>query len=181
MRNLRRPSPALVISIVALFVALGGTGYAAITITGKQVQDSSLTGKDVKNKSLTKRDFKGSVRGPHGATGPVGAKGDSGAKGDPGVSATRLWAVVNTNGTLQRGSNVASTGKLSGLGNYQVLFNQDISGCEYSVNVGGADITSSTGIASAVRRLDQPTGVQVSTSDFDGAQADRSFHLAVHC
>ena len=29
MRKLATPSPALVISMVALFVALGGTGYAA--------------------------------------------------------------------------------------------------------------------------------------------------------
>ena len=29
MLSLRRPSPALVISVIALFVALGGTSYAA--------------------------------------------------------------------------------------------------------------------------------------------------------
>jgi hypothetical protein len=81
MRNLRRPSPALVISIVAIFVALGGTGYAAIKITGKQIKDSSLTGKDVKNRSLTKKDFKGSVTGPRGAQGAQGGTGPTGPAG----------------------------------------------------------------------------------------------------
>jgi hypothetical protein len=55
-----RPSPALVISLIALFVSLGGAGYAAVTVTGKNVKNSSLTGKDVKNSSLTGKDVKNS-------------------------------------------------------------------------------------------------------------------------
>jgi hypothetical protein len=53
-------SPALVISLIALFVSLGGAGYAAVTVTGKDVKNSSLTGKDVKNSSLTGKDVKNS-------------------------------------------------------------------------------------------------------------------------
>lgn len=44
--RLGKPSPALAISLIALFVSLGGTGYAAIEITGKNVKHSSLTGSD---------------------------------------------------------------------------------------------------------------------------------------
>jgi hypothetical protein len=55
-----RPSPALVISLVALFVSIGGIGYAATTITGKNVKNGSLTGADVKNSSLTGKDVKNS-------------------------------------------------------------------------------------------------------------------------
>jgi hypothetical protein len=51
-RRVPRPSVALVVAFVALFSALGGTGYAALKITGKNVENSSLTGADVKNKSL---------------------------------------------------------------------------------------------------------------------------------
>ena len=40
-----RPNYSNVISTVALFVALGGTSYAALTVTGKNVRNSSLTGK----------------------------------------------------------------------------------------------------------------------------------------
>jgi hypothetical protein len=54
------PSPALVISLIALFVSLGGAGYAAVTVTGKNVKDSSLTGKDIKNSSVTGKDVKNS-------------------------------------------------------------------------------------------------------------------------
>jgi Collagen triple helix repeat (20 copies) len=84
-----RPSPALVISVIALFGALGGTGYAALNITGKDVKNSSLTGKDVRDKSLTKKDFKGLVRGargPEGPAGPPGPTGPPGASGAPGAA-----------------------------------------------------------------------------------------------
>jgi hypothetical protein len=82
--RLLRVSPALVIAMLALFVALTGTAVATTSalITGKQIKNSSITGLDVKNKSLTPKDFKGSVRGPRGLTGPKGDKGD---KGDPGA------------------------------------------------------------------------------------------------
>jgi hypothetical protein len=47
MRSLarRRPSPSMLVALLALFVALGGTSYAALTITGKNVRNGSLTGK----------------------------------------------------------------------------------------------------------------------------------------
>jgi len=43
---------ANVISLVALFAALGGGAYAAATITGADVVNNSLTGKDIKERSL---------------------------------------------------------------------------------------------------------------------------------
>ena len=58
----RRPSPALVISLIALFVSLGGGAYA-LTVTGGQVKNSSLTGADVRNNSLTGRDVRESRLG----------------------------------------------------------------------------------------------------------------------
>jgi hypothetical protein len=59
----RRPSPALVISVVALFLALGGTAYA-LTITGADVKNGSLTGADIRNRSLTDDDLHGrSIKG----------------------------------------------------------------------------------------------------------------------
>jgi hypothetical protein len=100
LRN-HRPTPALVVSLIALFVALSGTGYAALAITSKNVKDETLTTKDVKNNSLTGKDvrdgslgasdFGGSLpagaqgeRGPAGPAGPAGPKGDRGAEGPAG-------------------------------------------------------------------------------------------------
>ena len=81
-----RQSPALVVAMLALFVAMGGTAIAAgsAVITGKQIKNNSITGADVKNKSLTARDFRGSVRGPRGPAGPAGPQGTQGPKGDKG-------------------------------------------------------------------------------------------------
>lgn len=57
-RRIPRPTPALVIAIVALFAALGGTSYAAAKITGKMIANSTITGPDVKNKSLGPSELK---------------------------------------------------------------------------------------------------------------------------
>jgi hypothetical protein len=57
-RRVPRPSIALVVAFVALFAALGGTGYAALTITGKNIQNETVTGADVDNKSLSYKEFK---------------------------------------------------------------------------------------------------------------------------
>jgi hypothetical protein len=42
MRRIRRPSPALVISLLALFVALGGTAVAAAIVPRARVADNAL-------------------------------------------------------------------------------------------------------------------------------------------
>ena len=98
----RRPSPATGLSLLALFVALGGTSYAAISIGSAQVKNNSLTSADIKNNavksidvrngSLLAKDFKPGqlvagapgASGPPGPVGPAGPAGPAGAKGDPG-------------------------------------------------------------------------------------------------
>jgi hypothetical protein len=52
-RLLRRPSPATVISLIALFVALGGSGYAAVKISGKNIANKSIAGSKLKNRTIT--------------------------------------------------------------------------------------------------------------------------------
>jgi hypothetical protein len=52
-----RPSPAMVVALIALFVALGGSGYAAVqfkknSIPGKALKRNSVTGKQVRESSL---------------------------------------------------------------------------------------------------------------------------------
>ena len=49
------PSPALVISLLALFVALGGTGYAASKVNGKNIKSGTLRGKALKNRTVPGR------------------------------------------------------------------------------------------------------------------------------
>jgi hypothetical protein len=51
-----RPSPALIISVIALIVATSGTAVAtASLITGKQIKDRSITAKDLATGAVTAR------------------------------------------------------------------------------------------------------------------------------
>jgi hypothetical protein len=57
--KLRRPSPALVISCIALVVACTGTAFAATIITASsQVKNNTLLSADIKDGSLQGRDIK---------------------------------------------------------------------------------------------------------------------------
>ena len=93
--SLQRPSPAMAVALLALFVALGGVGYAAVTlprnsvgpkqlkknaVTGKKIKRGAVTSAKVKNFSLLARDFKAGEL-PAGAQGPKGDKGDTGPPG----------------------------------------------------------------------------------------------------
>jgi hypothetical protein len=48
----RRLSYSNVMATLAIFIALGGSSYAALTITGREVKDRSLTQKDLKRNTL---------------------------------------------------------------------------------------------------------------------------------
>jgi hypothetical protein len=95
-----RPSPALVISLVALFLSLGGVGYAAVTITGKNVKNSSLTGKDVKNSSLTGKDVKNdSLTGSdvrESGLGKVPSAAAADAAGSANIAAVQIVTAAGT-------------------------------------------------------------------------------------
>jgi hypothetical protein len=90
------------IALLALFVALGGTSYAAASLPADSVGDAQLkadavTSPKVKNGSLLAADFSAAelatMKGPKGDTGDVGAtgpKGDTGATGPAG--AVRAYA-----------------------------------------------------------------------------------------
>jgi hypothetical protein len=100
----RKPSPATLIALVALFVALGGSSYAALqlprgSVGTKQLKNGAVTSKKVKNNSLRLGDFSASqrsrLRGPKGERGP---QGPAGAAGAPGSAIA--FAHVNPDGTL---------------------------------------------------------------------------------
>jgi hypothetical protein len=93
---------ANVISTLCLFVVLGGSAYAAATITGRQVKDNSLTSADIRNGTLRSADFGRGVIPPagSGAAGAQGPQGERGPQGDPGPGAVPI-ALSMTPGTFQ--------------------------------------------------------------------------------
>jgi hypothetical protein len=111
---MRRPSHGTVVAYVSLFVALGGTSVAAVTIANNAVVSRSIkdgqvktadlaanavTSAKVKAGSLLASDLKAgelpaAVAGPQGPAGAAGPAGTPGVKGDPGAP-----GAPGTNGT----------------------------------------------------------------------------------
>jgi hypothetical protein len=96
---------ALVVALLALVVALGGTSYAAVTLAKnsvgtKQLKNNAVVSAKVKDGSLTAADFAAGQL-PAGAKGEKGAQGAQGAAGAAGPAGTvRGWAYVSSSGTV---------------------------------------------------------------------------------
>jgi hypothetical protein len=121
--KLHLPSPAMGVALLALFVAMGGTGYAALklpknSVTTKQLRKGAVKGSDiaanavtggkVKAGSLTGADFKSGAL-PQGARGPQGTAGAAGAPAFGAVLGRGL-AVPATPSFLAPSGQLASNG-----------------------------------------------------------------------
>jgi hypothetical protein len=106
----------MAVALTALFVALGGTGYATTHFAG-------TAAKGTKTKPTSLRGPRGprGAKGAQGAQGPQGPQGPRGLKGDPGpagAAATALgYAKVNIDGSVDlaesknvKSANVVKTG-----------------------------------------------------------------------
>jgi len=79
------------LALLALFLALGGTSYAAMrlpanSVTTREVKNHSLLGKDLKRGQLVGARGRRGSPGPRGETGSKGATGAQGQKGTTGPS-----------------------------------------------------------------------------------------------
>jgi hypothetical protein len=89
----RRFTPAMIVAMIALAVALSGTAVAGTKlITGNQIKNGTIKLADLH--SSVKTAIKGAAshtsgaQGPQGAQGPAGPQGAAGAKGDTGATGT---------------------------------------------------------------------------------------------
>jgi len=172
------PSPALALAMIALFVALSGTGYAAVKIAR-----NSITSIHVKDRSLLAKDFRaGQLR--RGAVGPVGPAGPTGPAGPAGpAGAAKAYARVLAGGDVDdpraRGVTDGGVSKPS-TGTYCI----DVEGGALNVvatldaagGSGPGEIRASTLLASC------PSGkeVEVQTFDSTGLAADRAFFVLIN-
>lgn len=100
---------ANLVATIAVFVALSGTSYAALVVTGKTVKNGSLTGADVKNRSLgageLSRRARSSLRGSAGSAGPAGPQGATGSVGPAGpAGVAKAYARVAADGSVTNAS-----------------------------------------------------------------------------
>jgi hypothetical protein len=138
-----RPSPALVISILALLVATAGTGYAALklprnSVGSKQIKKNAVNSSKVADRSLRARDFRAGAlptgpQGPKGDQGSPGEQGLQGAKGDPGPAIR--WALFNADGAIAVQSGGISLTSKPGTGDYVLDMGTQVPGHALLVSV----------------------------------------------
>jgi hypothetical protein len=93
-----------------------------------------------------------------------------------------LYAVVNADGTLDRGKGAVASEQLD-TGAYEVLFDRNITTCAFVSTIGTSafESTEAPGEITVAGRVGTTNGVFVDTHDSAGALADRGFHLQVSC
>lgn len=175
-RFVRRPSPALVIACIALFLATGGVSYGLATgsISGREIRNNSVRGKDIRNNTIASRDVK-----PNG----LGGRAVSETKLGPVNSAQGLtyFAVVANNGVTARGRGVASASR-TGAGAYQVIFRRNVRNCAYFATLGAVGATTpNTGQISVGQLASNVNGVVIRTTNGGSQGANKSFHVTVSC
>lgn len=125
-----RPSGPMVVALLALFVALGGTGYAALklpknSVGTKQLQRGAVTGPKIKDNSITGADITESKLGPVPVAGgafnsaKLGgvAASDYVRRGDLQPESLRLVQPTDGSDCVDH-ADVFCSGAVQGLGNY---------------------------------------------------------------
>ena len=176
-RFVRRPSPALLISCIALFVALGGVSYGVATgsIDGREIKNGSIGAKDIKKRSITGNQIGGNRLGG-------GSIKESTLAPVPFANGIGRAAVVSAAGQIVRERGGASSIN-TGPGRYAVSFPGDLRGCIYTATIGGVGAGGpGSGFISVSSLTTNPSSVEVRTAaPADNKPENRSFHLIVAC
>lgn len=167
----KRPSPAMVVAVIALIAALAGTAYAAQRINGGAIMKQTIGGGKLKQKTLTGFQINTNKLG----TVPTAQR-----------ATHTYWAVVNNpagtgNAALARASAEGITVVEAG-GAVTVVFPANVSIC---ANVAGRNNAGTTvpGAGSAQTNVSaaNPNAIEVHTRDEKGTETDSDFHLVVVC
>jgi hypothetical protein len=177
-RLTNRLTYANVVATMALFIALGGTSYAAIklphnSVGSEQIKTGAVHTGEIRDRTIRLQDINAAARASlRGQAGPQGAQGPA------GPAAVRHFAVVNAAGTFLRGD-AKSGGSDTAIGTYVVGFAETVSGCAYTATLGTTD--SSTVPAGRITVNDHAGAVGVQTYDAAGTPTNLPFHLIVAC
>lgn len=167
----RRPSPAMVVAVIALIVALAGTAYAAQTINGGAIKKQTIGGGKLKKDTLTGFQINTNKLGVV----PAAER-----------AAHTYWAVVNNpaspgNATLARASD-AGIAAAEGGGAVSVTFPANVTGCaNVSARNNAGTTVPSSGYAQTNSSPANPNAIEVHTRDKAGTNEDADFHLVVVC
>jgi hypothetical protein len=167
---------ANVMSVVAVFIALGGGAYATVrgrdTVTSQSIVNGSVRGVDVKPDTLTGTQIKESTLdlplagpgspGAQGATGPQGSVGPTGPQGATGAGgATGPGGSTGPGGATGAGG---ATGQTGATGESGVT--------------GATGATGPQGVARAFARIDATGTLVGGTAQNKGVTQDNIQHVA---
>jgi hypothetical protein len=177
---LRRPSPSLAVSVMALVVASTGTSYATGLIGSKDIKDNSVASVDIKDKTIQGKDIK---------TGTIGAKqvkdGSLRARdfkagqlpaGPQGPAGVGRWALVDATGAI-----IAQSGGFTVTAAYPTLApaGTDTTGLRANGNVyinAGEDLSNNGIIATiALQNTVDQNGDTFTNGRAPGADANPEF------
>ncbi|TDB77286.1 hypothetical protein [Micromonospora sp. KC723] len=166
----RRKAAAVTLGVLALTLAGGGIATAQPTTKASaEIAQPAARSSGAGQPPVSAADAKRA----RAALDAVGAQATA-----PGTVA---WAVSSSGGSLLRGSPEAVSVTRYGPGQYQVLFNYDVSRKSYQATIGTTDQFNipPAGEISVAPRLSTINGVFVQTRNSAGTPADRPFHLLV--
>lgn len=192
--RLRRPSASLVLSFIALMVALGGTGIAALhlgknTVGTKQLKKNAVTTSKIKNGAVTGSKIN---LGTLGTVPSATTASNANALGGQPPSAYQttgnfLFAQVNTttinSPVLTSGRGVVTVSQI-GSGTYIVTFVHNITGCTWLGNYGSTNSGSANPdfATTELHLTTTPAEMEVREFDAAGNPVDgQGFDVAVLC
>lgn len=190
IRRIRqRATYANVTASIALFIALGGTSYAALTlprnsvgspqirsqaVRASELRTGAVASRDIRNRSIRLADVSTSARRSlRGQQGPVGPAGPAG---------TTLRAAVSKGGAAVTG-NSRGVEHVSGTNEYSVAFDRDVGSCVAtatlaSVQAGPTLEEPEPGRITVATRGDRAV---VRTFAANGTPAEQPFHVMLAC
>ena len=154
--KIHRPSPALVIAVLALFVALSGTAYAAVTLTPNSVGTAQL-----KNGAVTLTKI---------------------AKKAQGALKPRAWAYVKSDGTILKSSGITGSVGHDFDGIYELTLKKSGTNCAVVASITPGHGGSVTG-GNAQGSVSSGTALQVHTQYYSSGYSlgDEGFSVIVYC
>jgi hypothetical protein len=206
-----RPSFANVVSVLALFVALGGTSYAAValrsnSVSARHIRSGAVGKSEVRTGAVAKSEVRtGAVGKSEIATNGVGAAEvrlgaiDTTELRDAGVGLNDLstparsaltgtaavsFRVAATSSGAAAGGNAKAVSR-SALGEYTVDLGRDAGACQYAATLAGARSggTVEQPPPGLITAAPAADGSRVVVKTFkpDGTAIDAPFHLLVAC
>jgi hypothetical protein len=201
MRSSRpRFTYATVVSTLCLCLLVGGgTAFAATQILPKNSVGAKQLRKGAVTPAKLSKSAKTTMTGSQGPQGLQGIQGSKGERGEPGAPATKLFAQVQEDGTVNASGSPVTVHR-SFPGQYLVNFGQDITHCAAFANQGGVPVFSFPGASTpaangygariTINSPDPgleiapgfPVANTVSVETFSGSSpTSTSFYVAVFC